>query len=65
MYCSAVQYAHGLVGDQLHDGGVTVRDELGRVLGKLAGDVRSVAVQHRGVAVGNLGREWLGQILKY
>jgi hypothetical protein len=30
-------------------------------LGELAGDVRGVAVQHRGVAVGNLGRERLGQ----
>ena len=61
---------HGLGGDQLHDGGVSGLDEFGSVLGRLAGtpvdllqdlgelacDVRGVAVQHRRVAVGNLGK---------
>ena len=59
---------HGLGGDQLHNGGVSGLDELGRVLsgltgtsvfllkdlGELAGEVHGVAVQHRGVVVGHL-----------
>merc|ERR1719391_848996 len=60
--------AHGLAGDQLHDGSVTGLDELGGILSglagtpvnllqdlsKLAGNVRCVAVKHRGVTIGHL-----------
>merc|ERR1712047_225409 len=58
----------GLAGEQLHDGSVSGLDELGRILGGLAGtpvnllkdlgelasNVGSVAVEHWGVAVGHL-----------
>merc|ERR1711899_373523 len=60
--------AHGLAGEQLHDGSVSGLDELGRILSGLAGtpvnllkdlselasNVGGVAVKHWGVAVGNL-----------
>merc|ERR1711894_749394 len=60
--------AHGLAGEQLHDGGVSGLDELGSILsglsstsvnllqdlGELAGNVRGVAIEHRRVAVGDL-----------
>ena len=62
--------AHGLAGEQLDDGGVAGLDELGGVLGglagtpvhllkdlgELAGNVRGVAIKHWRVAVGHLGR---------
>merc|ERR1711936_1031321 len=61
-------HAHGLAGEQLHDGSVSGLDELGRVLsglastpvnllkdlGELASNVGGVAVEHWGVAVGHL-----------
>merc|ERR1719400_1488365 len=61
-------HAHGLAGEQLHDGSVSGLDELGRILsglagtpvnllkdlGELAGNVGGVAVEHWGVAVGHL-----------
>merc|ERR1719197_423610 len=61
-------HAHGLAGEQLHDGSVSGLDELGRVLSGLAGtpvnllkdlgelpsNVGGVAVEHWGVAVGHL-----------
>merc|ERR1719150_416555 len=61
-------HAHGLAGEQLHDGSVSRLDELGRVLGRLAGtpvnllkdlgelagNVGGVAVEHWRVAVGHL-----------
>merc|ERR1712004_518321 len=61
-------HAHGLAGEQLHDGSVSGLDELGRVLGGLAGtpvnllkdlgelasNVGGVAVEHWRVAVGHL-----------
>merc|ERR1719495_2106487 len=61
-------HAHGLAGKQLHDGSVSGLDELGRILGGLAGtpvnllkdlgelasNVGGVAVEHWGVAVGHL-----------
>merc|ERR1711868_165289 len=61
-------HAHGLAGEQLHDGSVSGLDELGRVLsrlagtpvnllkdlGELAGNVGGVAVKHWRVAVGHL-----------
>ena len=60
--------AHGLAGEQLDNGSVTRLDELGGVLGglagtpvhllqdlgELAGDVRGVAVKHGRVAVRHL-----------
>ena len=60
--------AHGLAGEQLDNGSVTGLDELGSILsglsstpvnllqdlGKLAGNVRCVAVKHRGVTIGHL-----------
>ena len=60
--------AHGLAGEQLHDGSVSGLDELGRILsglastpvnllkdlGELASNVGGVAVEHWGVAVGHL-----------
>ena len=63
--------AHGLAGEQLDNGGVAGLDELGGVLGglagtpvhllqdlgELAGNVGGVAVKHRRVAVGHL-RRW-------
>ena len=62
---------HGLAWDQLDDGGVTRLDELGSVLGglsstpvhllqnlgKLAGNVCRVTVEHRRVAIRHLGQE--------
>ena len=62
---------HGLAWDQLDDGGITRLDELGSVLGglsgtpvnllqdlgELAGNVRGVAIKHRRVAVGHLGKK--------
>merc|ERR1719341_2004912 len=61
-------HAHGLAGEQLHDGSVSGLDELRRVLsglagtpvnllkdlGELASNVGGVAVEHWGVAVGHL-----------
>merc|ERR1719325_469460 len=61
-------HAHGLAGEQLHDGSVSGLDELGRILsglastpvnlledlGELASNVGGVAVEHWGVAVGHL-----------
>merc|ERR1711962_1158691 len=61
-------HAHGLAGEQLHDGSVSGLDELGRVLsglagtsvnllkdlGELASNVGGVAVEHWRVAVGHL-----------
>merc|ERR1719273_1382055 len=61
-------HAHGLAGEQLHNGSVSRFDELGRVLsglastpvnllkdlGELASNVGGVAVEHWGVAVGHL-----------
>ena len=62
--------AHGLAGEQLHNGGVARLDELGSILGglsgtpvhllqdlgELAGNVGGVAIKHRRVAVGHLSR---------
>merc|ERR1712062_316087 len=61
-------HAHGLAGEQLHDGSVSRLDEIGRVLsglagtpvnllkdlGELASNVGGVAVEHWRVAVGHL-----------
>merc|ERR1712158_101860 len=61
-------HAHGLAGEQLHDGSVSRLDELGRVLsglastpvnllhdlGELASNMGGVAVEYWGVAVGHL-----------
>merc|ERR1719325_19573 len=63
-------HAHGLAGEQFHDGSVSGLDELGRILsglagtpvnllkdlGELASNVGGVAVEHWGVAVGHLAR---------
>merc|ERR1712200_245982 len=70
-------HAHGLAGEQLHDGSVSGLDELGRILsglagtpvnllkdlGELAGNVGGVAVEHWRVAVGHLAGDSLGQRL--
>merc|ERR1719204_3831 len=61
-------HAHGLAGEQLHDGSISGLDELGRILsglagtpvnllkdlGELASNVGGVAVEHWRVAVGHL-----------
>ena len=65
--------AHGLAGEQLDNGSVTGLDELGSILsglsstpvnllqdlGELAGNVRGVAIKHRRVAVGHLGKRMI------
>jgi hypothetical protein len=61
-------HTHGLAGDHVNDGSVSRLQELGGILkllagttvdlllelAKLAGDVSSVAIQYRGIALGDL-----------
>ena len=66
-------HAHGLAGEQLDNGSVTGLDELGSILsglsstpvnllqdlGELAGNVCGVAIKHRRVAIGHLGKRMI------